>query len=169
MEVESNEDEDEESSELDWLALSDDYRAQLVLWGRWDEVDHNVPAYLRHLRVRDSAPMQNYFDHLAERHKNGAKSETREELREKLKAFQERQELDKYRTLIARHKSTKRQILRLAPWRRGHIDPIYLKKNLLHRLRHRRWRTCTPRTVWLRRLGTKWVAADQKAANRMSK
>ncbi|KAK7955747.1 uncharacterized protein PG986_004969 [Apiospora aurea] len=153
-------------NQVDWLNLSDEYRAQLVLWGRWaDAVDLNVPAYLRHLRLPDEATHQHYFDDIT---RNG--SATQEELLEKLKQSQERRSAANRDAARIHCKKMRKAAFRQPPRRRGRSDPYHLRKSPLHRHRHRLWRACTPRSVWLRRVGTKWmVAADQEAATRISR
>ncbi|KAK8081066.1 D-arabinitol 2-dehydrogenase [Apiospora hydei] len=153
-------------NQIDWLDLSDEYRAQLFLWGRWaDAVDLNVPAYLRHLRLRDEAKHRDYFDEIT---RNG--SATQEELLEKLKQSQERRTAANRDATRIHRKKMRKAAFRQPPWRRGRSDPYHLRKSPLHRHRHRLWRTCTPRSLWPRRVGTKWmVAADQEAATRISR
>lgn len=179
-----NENEKEESSsnklqtnsDVDWLKQSDDYKAILVNWGRWNEMEHNVPEYLRHIRFRDSTIVETSFDNWVKRG-NGygdqaIKNENRgKALRHTLKKIEERQARASAKTRRrALRERRRREKFPQAPWRRERQDSVHLRESPRHYSRHRLWRTYTPRTVWLRRRKTKWVAADHKpAADQMSR
>lgn len=92
---------------------------------------------------------------------NWTRDDSPEEMQRKAKIHRELWELDRSRDLFLQHQSKRRQVLQRPPWGKAHGDPTHLKTNIHHRRRHRLWRKCTPRAVWLGRRETKWVAADQ--------
>ncbi|KAK6827317.1 hypothetical protein PG987_010658 [Apiospora arundinis] len=144
------------SSDVDWLKQSDDYKAILVNWGRWSEMEHNVPEYLRHIRFRDSTIVETSFDNWVKRG-NGygdqaIKNENRgKALRHTLKKIEERQARASAKTRRrALRERRRREKFPRAPWRRERQDSVHLRESPRHYSRHRLWRTYTPITVWLR-------------------
>ncbi|KAK8043110.1 hypothetical protein PG994_013593 [Apiospora phragmitis] len=142
------------------VALRDDIAEEIRVPMRpWDDAtaDPDVQAALHHLR----AAHQECLDEIA---RSNQVTDEAQELLEKLKKFRERQmahDADGVRVHIHHHHQMKRkEAFRQAPWRRrgGYGDPYHLKRSPLHRRRHRLWRTCTPRAVWMHRVGTMRVA-----------